>query len=62
MPNNGERHRKQPTAKNPTTGQRIAWHLGHSKECACRPGFEKHPQATARPGDREPGKRGAARG
>jgi hypothetical protein len=23
--------------KNPTAGQRIAWHLAHAQNCACRP-------------------------
>jgi hypothetical protein len=29
-----ERHRM---TKNPTAGQRIAWHLAHAQNCACRP-------------------------
>jgi hypothetical protein len=30
-------HKRHPMPKNPTVEQRIAWHLEHQKQCACRP-------------------------
>lgn len=30
-------HGKNKMPKNPSTKQRIKWHLEHAKECACRP-------------------------
>ncbi len=30
-------HRANPMPKNPTLDQRIAWHVGHARHCACRP-------------------------
>lgn len=33
---NKEWHLANRMPKNPTTDQRIAWHLEHKKNCACR--------------------------
>ncbi len=33
---NKEWHVKHPMPKNPTPEQRIAWHVEHAKNCACR--------------------------
>lgn len=30
-------HKRHPMPKTPTVEDRIAWHLEHQKECACRP-------------------------
>lgn len=30
-------HKRHPMPRNPTVEQRIAWHLEHQKQCACRP-------------------------
>ena len=34
---NAEWHNTHPMPKNPTVEQRIAWHIEHARECACRP-------------------------
>ncbi len=34
---NKEWHLKNLMPKNPTLDQRITWHLGHVKNCKCRP-------------------------
>jgi hypothetical protein len=34
---NAEWHKRNVMPKNPTLEERIAWHLEHSKVCACRP-------------------------
>ena len=34
---NGEWHRANKLARNATLEQRIAWHLEHEANCACRP-------------------------
>ncbi|MCB1152969.1 hypothetical protein KDL45_04910 [bacterium] len=34
---NAEWHAKHVMPKNPTTRQRIEWHIEHAKHCACRP-------------------------
>ena len=34
-------HELNRMPKNATTEQRIAWHLAHAKNCACRPVPEK---------------------
>lgn len=34
---NASWHSKNKMPKNPTLDERIAWHLAHSKNCACRP-------------------------
>ncbi|MEL7833478.1 hypothetical protein [Fodinibius sp. Rm-B-1B1-1] len=33
---NASWHKKHPMPKNPTTEQRIEWHLEHVKNCECR--------------------------
>jgi hypothetical protein len=33
---NKEWHLAHPMPKNPTLDQRIAWHIEHQKNCACR--------------------------
>jgi hypothetical protein len=33
---NAEWHRKHRMPKNPTPEQRLRWHEGHAKACACR--------------------------
>ncbi|MBS1600875.1 MAG: hypothetical protein JST75_21825 [Bacteroidetes bacterium] len=33
---NKEWHLAHPMPKNPTLDQRIAWHVEHQKNCACR--------------------------
>ena len=38
---NKEWHLAHPMPKNPTLLQRIAWHINHAKQCACRPIPEK---------------------
>lgn len=30
-------HERNRMPKNPTTEQRLAWHVGHEKNCDCRP-------------------------
>lgn len=30
-------HRAHRMPKNPTAAQRLAWHTGHARHCACRP-------------------------
>jgi len=30
-------HQRHKMPKNATTDQRLAWHLEHQKQCACRP-------------------------
>ena len=30
-------HKAHLMPKNPSLDQRIAWHLGHAKNCGCRP-------------------------
>ena len=30
-------HKKHPMPKNATLEQRMVWHKGHAKYCACRP-------------------------
>ena len=32
-------HRANLMPKNATFEQRVAWHAGHQKNCACRPGL-----------------------
>ena len=60
---NAEWHSKNKIPKNPTLEERIRWHLGHAKNCSCRPlggkileeikkrglepGKEKYPQERA---------------
>ncbi len=34
---NADWHRTHRMPKNPTTEQRIAWHVEHAKACSCRP-------------------------
>jgi len=34
---NTQWHQRHPMPKNPSTEQRIAWHLAHEKNCGCRP-------------------------
>jgi len=34
---NTQWHQRHPMPKNPTTEQRIAWHVAHEKNCGCRP-------------------------
>jgi hypothetical protein len=34
---NRDWHEAHPMPRNPTIDQRIAWHLEHERECACRP-------------------------
>jgi hypothetical protein len=34
---NREWHEKHKMPKNPTVGQRLQWHIEHSKHCDCRP-------------------------
>jgi hypothetical protein len=34
---NAEWHKRHRMPKNPTVEQRIAWHVEHAKQCACRP-------------------------
>jgi hypothetical protein len=34
---NTEWHQQHKMPKNATMGQRIAWHVEHERECACRP-------------------------
>lgn len=34
---NRDWHDKNRMPKNPTTTQRLKWHLAHAKACACRP-------------------------
>lgn len=34
---NKEWHKENKMPKNPSTRQRLKWHLTHAKECACRP-------------------------
>lgn len=34
---NKEWHLANKMPKNPTTDQRIKWHLEHAKKCKCRP-------------------------
>ena len=29
-------HNRHPMPKNPTERERMAWHLAHARECACR--------------------------
>ncbi len=36
MPINAEWHNAHKMPKNPTVDQRIAWHVEHAKNCACR--------------------------
>jgi len=36
MPINKPWHEKNRMPKNPNLGQRIKWHLEHSKNCGCR--------------------------
>ncbi len=38
---NKEWHLTHRMPKNPTMEQRIAWHIDHAKNCACRPIPEK---------------------
>jgi hypothetical protein len=37
MPINKPWHESHRMPRNPTTQQRITWHLEHAQECACRP-------------------------
>lgn len=37
MPINAEWHRKNKMPKNASLDERLVWHAGHSKNCACRP-------------------------
>jgi hypothetical protein len=37
MPINATWHRAHLMPKRPTAAQRLAWHLEHARECACRP-------------------------
>ena len=34
---NAEWHERHPMPKNPTTEQRLSWHVDHEKNCGCRP-------------------------
>ncbi|SDF75512.1 hypothetical protein SAMN04488117_10727 [Celeribacter baekdonensis] len=34
---NKEWHAAHPMDKNPTTEERLTWHLEHTAECGCRP-------------------------
>ena len=34
---NTQWHQRHPMPKNPSTQQRIAWHVAHEKNCGCRP-------------------------
>jgi hypothetical protein len=34
---NAEWHERHPMPKNPTTKQRLSWHMDHERNCACRP-------------------------
>jgi hypothetical protein len=38
---NKEWHLKNKMPKNPTTKQRLKWHIEHEKNCSCRPMPEK---------------------
>jgi hypothetical protein len=41
MPINKEWHLKNRMPKNPSREQRLRWHIGHAKHCACRLPSEK---------------------
>lgn len=30
-------HRLHPMPRNPSLAQRVAWHRGHARHCACQP-------------------------
>jgi hypothetical protein len=55
---NREWHKQNKMPRNPTVGQRLAWHLQHAKKCGCR---DMPPSVRAaiaerglnRPGDRQ---------
>ncbi|PTX97881.1 hypothetical protein [Opitutus sp. ER46] len=34
---NADWHRANRMPKNPSTAQRVAWHVAHTQACACRP-------------------------
>jgi len=34
---NAEWHKKNKMPKNATAAQRLKWHIGHQKNCKCRP-------------------------
>ncbi|HEY3449193.1 MAG TPA: hypothetical protein VGK67_22745 [Myxococcales bacterium] len=51
---NADWHRKNRMPKNPTTEQRVAWHLEHAKACSCRPIPEKLAALVAAHGGGKP--------
>jgi hypothetical protein len=48
MKTNKDWHEKHKMPKNATFEQRVAWHLEHVKNCACRPIPKKLAEAMAK--------------
>jgi hypothetical protein len=47
---NKEWHEQNKMPENPTFEQRVAWHLAHQQNCACRPIPEKLAEAMKKRG------------